>query len=378
VIHPVAARVVQLMRRLAGYLGVLAVTFVCLPAAAATPSQPRLQGVLDTALRRQPVSPGIAAAIDRPGMRWRGAAGVLDRASGSPLRASDGYRIASITKTFTSAVILRLAERGRLALRAPVARYLPVAYRRALRGDGYDPGRITVRMLLQHTAGLFDYAAADAYLETVLADPGHRWSRIEQLRFAMANGEPVAPPGRSYSYSDTGYILLGQIVESVSGRPQAAAYRHFLRFDRLGVGATYFETLEPKPRGAGRQAHQYFGDLDTTAVLDPSHDLYGGGGLVSTAADLNRFHRALFEGRVISRRSLRIMITPSRQSGRDRYAMGIRGISTAAGACYGHGGFWGSLTVYCPRRKLAISATVNAASPGDPEAVVQRLAEIAG
>jgi D-alanyl-D-alanine carboxypeptidase len=132
----------QLMRRLAGYLGVLALTFACPPAAAATSSQPGLQGVLDTALGRQPVSPGIAAAVDRPGMRWRGAAGVLDRASGSRLLASDGYRIASITKTFTSAVILRLAESGRLALRAPVARYLPVAYRGALRDDGYDPGRI--------------------------------------------------------------------------------------------------------------------------------------------------------------------------------------------------------------------------------------------
>jgi D-alanyl-D-alanine carboxypeptidase len=333
--------------------------------------------VLDAAHGKQPVSPGMTAAVDRPGMRWRGAAGVLDRASGSPLRASDGYRIASITKTFTGAAILRLAERGRLALGAPVARYLPLEYRRALRAGGYDPGRITVRMLLQHTAGLFDYAAADAYLQALLGDPGHRWSRIEQVRFAMANGEPVAPPGRRYSYSDTGYLLLGQIVESVSGRPQAAAYRRLLRFGRFGVGATYFETLEPRPRGAGRQAHQYFGDLDATTVLDASHDLYGGGGLVSTAADLNRFHRALFEGRMIRRRSVRTMTTPSRQSGRDYYGMGIRRISTAAGTCYGHGGFWGSLTVYCPRRKLAISASVNAASPGDPEAVVLRLAEIA-
>ena len=80
----------------------------------------------------------------------------------------------------------------------------------------------------------------------------------------MANGEPLAPPGRNVSYSDTGYILLGQIVESVSGRPQAAAYRQLLRFGRLGVSATFFETLEPKPPGAGA-AHQYFGDLDTTA-----------------------------------------------------------------------------------------------------------------
>ena len=84
-------------------------------------------------------------------------------------------------------------------------------------------------------------------------------------------------------------------------------------------------------------------------MLDPSHDLHGGGGLVSTVADLNRFYRALFEGRVISRRSLRVMTGPSPQSGR-RYAMGIERISTPAGNCWGHGGFWGSLTVYCPHR----------------------------
>jgi D-alanyl-D-alanine carboxypeptidase len=210
------------------------------------------------------------------------------------------------------------------------------------------------------------------------SDPGHRWTRLEQVRLAMASGDPVAPPGRRYSYSDTGYVLLGQIIESVHGSHQVAAYRHLLRFRRLGLGATYFETLEPAPRGAGRQAHQYFGDLDATAVLDASHDLYGGGGLVSTATDLNRFFRALFEGRVVSRRSLAVMTTPSRPSRDDHhYGMGIRRISTAAGTCFGHGGLWGSVTFFCPRRDLAISVTVNAASPGDPEAVALRLAKLA-
>ena len=113
-------------------------------------------------------------------------------------------------------------------------------------------------------------------------------------------------------------------------------------------------------------------------MLDPSHDLYGAGGLVSTAADLNRFHRALFGGRVISRRSLRRHDEPSRQSGRDRYGMGLTARHDCGGRVSRPGGFWGSLTIYCPRRKLAISVTVNAASPGDPEAVVQRLAKIAG
>jgi D-alanyl-D-alanine carboxypeptidase len=365
------------MRRIARHFAAAAITLSFLPAAAVAAPQDEFQRVIETALADQRASPGIVAAVDRPGLRWRGAAGVLDRASGSPLRASDGYRIASITKTFTGAAVLRLVERGSVSLDAPVTRYLPGTYLTALRGDGYDPSRITVRMLLLHTAGLFDYAAADAYLQALLSDPAHRWTRLEQLRFAMADGEPVAAPGRRYAHSDTGYVLLGQIIESVTGSPQAAAYRRLLRFGRLGIDATHFESLERKPRGAGRQAHQYIGELDATAVLDASHDLYGGGGLVSDAADLNRFHRALFEGRVISRRSLRLMTTASRLSGLDRYGMGIRGVSTPAGTCFGHGGFWGSLTVYCPARKLAMSVSVNAASPGDPEPVLRRLARAA-
>jgi CubicO group peptidase (beta-lactamase class C family) len=208
------------MRRIAVHLGLIAVALACLPAAVTASSEPRFQRVLETALANQPVSPGIAAAVDRPGLRWRGAAGVLDRASSLPLRASDGYRIASITKTFTAAAILRLVEPGKLALQAPVKRYLPAAYTRALRADGYDPSRITVRMLLRHTAGLFDHSADDAYLQALLADPGRRWSRIEQVRFAMANGEPVAPPGRRYSYSDTGTSCSGR-----SSSPSPAGHK---------------------------------------------------------------------------------------------------------------------------------------------------------
>jgi D-alanyl-D-alanine carboxypeptidase len=369
-------------RTVFGWISFAAIAFVVggaggQQAIAAAEQRDEFQRALATALGEQPVSPGIVAAVDGPGLHWRGAVGVHDRASGSALRASDGYRIASITKTFTAAAILRLAERGKLSLAAPVARYLPAAYRRALRGDGYDPSRITVRMLLQHTSGLVDHSTADSYEQKLFSDPGHRWTPLEQVRVAMSSGDPVARPGRRYSYSDTGYVLLGQIVESIDGRGQAAAYRDLLRFRGLGLRATYFETLEPVPRGARRQAHQYFGGLDTTTVLDASHDLYGGGGLVSTAADINRFVRALFKGGVVGRRSLAAMTTPSRPSRKDYFGMGIRRISTPAGACFGHGGFWGSLTFFCPRRDLAISVTVNAASPGDPEAVALRLARLA-
>ena len=210
----------------------------------------------------------------------------------------------------------------------------------------------------------------------MLGDPAHRWTRLEQVRFAMANGDPIAAPGRRFAYSDTGYVLLGQIVESLSGRRQASAYRTLLRYRALGLRATYFETLEPKPRGARRRAHQYFGDIDTFGLLDASHDLYGGGGLVSTTTDLNRFFRALFAGRVVSRRHVRALARPSRQSGSRRYGFGVFRVGTAAGTCVGHDGFWGAFSVFCPRRGLVVSVTVNSAD-GDPEAVALRLLEAA-
>ncbi len=102
----------------------------------------------------------------------------------------------------------------------------------------------------------------------------------------MERGDPVAAPGRRFHYADTGYILLGQVIQSVTNLRQAPAYRRLLRFGALGLRETYFETLERKPRQAGRQAHQYFAGVDTFGVLDPSHDLYGGGGLVDAVSDL--------------------------------------------------------------------------------------------
>jgi D-alanyl-D-alanine carboxypeptidase len=347
---------------------ILAVTIAAAALGAASPAvaapDATLHRTLDKALADTPLSPGMIAAFDAPGLRWRDAVGVRDRATRAPLRVRDSYRLASVTKTFTAAAVLRLVEQRKVALDAPITRYLPAVYRDALRGDGYKPRRITVRMLLQHTAGLWDYAASEAYAKAVFADFEHRWTPLEQVRFAMEHGDPLFAPARGYQYSDTGYVLLGRIVERVSGRSQAKAYRRLLRFDRIGLRHTYFETLEPAPAGTGPRAHQYYGDVDTY-YLDASHDLYGGGGYVSTVADQNRFFRALFAGKVVRRRTLKIMTAPSKQS-HGGYGMGIGSTETAAGTCYGHGGFWGAVTLYCPDRRLVVSVTVDAAPPAEP------------
>lgn len=365
--------------RLAAGLATVAAGFLAASgsAVATTPDRaPKLQQTLEQALAETPLSPGMIAAVDAPGLSWKSAVGVSDRATGSPLRARDSYRIASVTKTFTAVATLRLVDQGRLALDDPITRHLPGVYLKTLRDDGYEPRRITVRMLLQHTAGLFDFASSDPYMTTVFGDIRHRWTRLEQVRFAMEHGDPLFPAGAGYAYSDTGYNLLGEIIERVTGQSQAVAYRRLLRFDQIGLRHTYFETLEPAPPGTGPRAHQYLGDVDTFD-LDASHDLYGAGGHVSTAADQNRFFRALFSGELLSRRSLRVMTTPTEQSGDEGYGMGITRGSTAIGFCYGHSGFWGAVTLICPDRDVVVSVTVNAAPPAEPGGVAGALLGVA-
>jgi D-alanyl-D-alanine carboxypeptidase len=195
-------------------------------------------------------------------------------------------------------------------------------------------------------------------------DPGHRWTRDEQLRFATAHGDPVAAPGRKYHYSDTGYVLLGEILERVTGRSLPAAVRDLLRFRRLRLDHTYWETLEPPPAGATPRAHQYYDTFDNI-TLDASHDLYGGGGLVSTVGDLTRFYRALFHGRVLDRRMLRIMTRVSRPGRHAGAAMGIFRVDVDGERCYGHPGYWGTETIHCPRLDVTFARTTNQADDTD-------------
>ncbi|AEV87093.1 beta-lactamase [Actinoplanes sp. SE50] len=343
---------------------------------AAAPAGHSAQATLDSVLAAQyaksPLVPGIGARVDAPGLHWTAAVGHDDRAAGTPLRTDVTFRIASVTKTFTAAAVLALADRHRLDLDAPVARYLPRPYPQLLRRGGYRPDLITVRHLLAHTSGLYDYGEDAGYQEAVLSDLHRHWTPAEQIRWAMDHGAPYGRPGERYHYADTGYVLLARIIESVTGMAQATAYRHLLPFSRLGLTATWFETLEPAPgHAADRREHQYYIDPTSGTALDaysadPSFDLYGGGGLVSSLADLDRFYRGLLEGRVISRSSLATMLAVTPGAEGDRAGMGIFSRTLDGVTCWWHNGFWGAAALYCPRYRLAVSVTTGA-FVADPE-----------
>jgi len=329
------------------------------------PLATRLEAALTTFARAHPAFPGVALAVRTPRLTWSGAAGLADRAGRTKLTAAAGFRIASVTKTFTAAAILRLVEEGKLGLDDPIARHLDAATVALLRGGGYDVDAIRVRHVLQHTSGLYDYAENQAYQSFVVSHPRHRWSRLEQVRFAVTHGKPLFPPGTDFHYSDTGYILLGEMLERVTGQGLGAAYRSLLHFDRLGLGQTYLETLEPKPPHAAPRAHQYLGGIDT-AGFDPSFDLYGGGGLVSTVGDLDRFYRALLTGQVYEKpATLRTMLGKPQPMRPGDLGMGIFGESIGKESCWHHDGFWGTTVLHCPSAGVTIAITVNQAENAD-------------
>jgi D-alanyl-D-alanine carboxypeptidase len=271
-----------------------------------------------------------------------------------------------VTKLHLAATVLRLVESGALGLSQSVSVLVRADTREQLAARGYRPEGMTVSQLLSHTSGLRDHAADDSYKAAVLASPAKRWTRSEQLAVAMALGKPLAEPGQVFSYSDTGYVILGEVVEQLAGRPLGATVRELLDFSALGISSTYWEDTELAPRRGPARASQFIGDADATH-FDPSLDLFGGGGLVSTLEDLCTFVRALIQGRVFKEPGTlaaglfvpRVERAPE-QHLHSRLAMALP-LGDLGG--WGHFGFWGCGTVHCPDLDITVSVSINQAIP---------------
>lgn len=319
-----------------------------------------LQAAVQDVVRAQPLIPSMLVQIEHPAMAlsWSGASGLVDRVSQAQAATETVFRIASVTKTFTSAATHRLAELGRLKLDDPIANHLLPETVVTLRERGYEPDRITVTHLLAHSSGLPNYDTPQ-YQAAVLADPGHRWTRREQMLFALDRFPKAGAPGETFAYSDTGYNLLGEIIERKTGTSLGAAYRSLLSFDRLGTRLTWLEAEEAAPDLPAGFAHAYADNGLDLRGIDPSVDAYGGGGLVSTVGDLTRFFRALLEGQVVQPQSLASMqteFTPGSGLGRGLFLLSADGQT-----CWGHEGFWGVGAYYCPETRVSVALAINLA-----------------
>jgi D-alanyl-D-alanine carboxypeptidase len=357
-----------------GVLGLLAIvgSVACAPTVEQPSIEDTLRAFLEESVAAAGFEAGAALHVDAPslGLDWEGAVGFADPATGEAMTPAHPVRIASNTKTYVAAAVLRLWEEGRIDLDETIATYLPPEFVTALEGDGYPPQAITVRHLLTHTSGLFDHGASGRYAVEIVADPRHRWSRAEQLQLCVETGDPVGEPGAVYSYSDTGYILLGRMLEEITGHDLADAVWSLIDRRRLGLESTWFETLEPRPEAVLDRAHQFYGEVDVTA-FDPSFDLWGGGGIATTVGDLARFTRSLFAGEVYDHpKTLDTMLTtldglqaaPGASEGDltpGAYRMGVWVIADEGYTIHRHTGFWGTSATWVPELDLVVTLTVN-------------------
>ncbi|KOT33997.1 hypothetical protein ADK41_26800 [Streptomyces caelestis] len=242
--------------------------------------------------------PGAAIHAGAAGESWTLSAGTGTFNSDRPIQPDEHFRIGSQTKTFTAAVVLQLVDEGKVSLDAAIADHLPGV----VTGNGYDGTRITVRQLLQHTSGL---AAYNPYpiTETPTSNPDGTYDLAESVRKGLSYA-PVSAPGTGFTYSNTNYLVLGMLVEKVTGQPVHEAVTRRV-IEPLGLSRTVFpapgDRALPAPAVNGyhgaRAGIFYF--WRPALTYDPS--LYSSAAaMISTLEDLTTFYRALLAGRVVS------------------------------------------------------------------------------
>ena len=321
--------------------------------------------LLSAWLAEHPSVPGIVVAVRDPNGERVLHAGFADAEHREPITAAHCFRIASNTKTFVAAATMRLVERGRFALDRPIGGLLPDDVRELLERR-YDLGEITTRMLLQHTSGIASHdtvghdGAATPFLAAVARDPAHHWTAYEQIEFSVKRFAPAHEPGGGMRYTDTGYVVLGRLVEHVTGASLAVAVRQLCRLDELGLVNTWWERFEAPPDPEPPRARVQLGGDDWEHV-DCSIDLYGGGGLVSNVADLTTWWRALFNGEIVEPTTLAMMLSPLAPSteSHGNAGLGLFRREVAGRTWWTHSGYWGSIVLHDPDSALTLTAFRN-------------------
>ncbi len=320
-------------------------------------SRENLEHFIDSVYAAHPEATGFLVHVEAPDRQisWSYAVGYADRKTKEQLTADRPLLIASNTKPYVAAAILRLQEQGLLDTDRPVDTLLSKDTRKRLSGAGYDLKHMTVKHLLSHTSGIRDYVD-DAYFKFIGSHKKYAWTRAAQIARACAAGKPLAAPGDTFRYADINYLLLTEVIEHCTRQPFYTAMRTLLSYREHNLHATWFAKLEPVPAGVAARAHQYWDEFSwDTYDLDPSWDLYGGGGMVATVTDMALFFRYLFEGRVIrDKQLLARMYTDVPPDLNINYCLGIRKIKVSGFTAYNHGGGLGTDAVYIPE----LNATV--------------------
>ena len=335
------------------------------PSEACLDQAAKLAAALDAG-RVAAMSPGSAAAVLTPDCGlWEGASGTSTNAE--PLTSRHLAWVGSVTKTFVSETVLELAEASKLSLDDTLAKYVP---------SFPGAGGITVRQMLSHQSGIYNYTDDPKFGDALSTSPGRAWKPEELVAYAAAH-PPDFAPGMGWNYSNTNYVLLAMIVQQVTGGTLATALRAHA-FTSAGLGETYFDK---EPTIAGPRAHGFdSGGEDVTDVFDMSWAL-GAGGVMSTPSDLVKWAQKLYEGSVLGAPMMTALLTfkDSRWSDGMQYGLGVMQwpARTAGARALGHGGDqpgYHTWMVYFPDRRMAVAAYVNS-DAADRFSVTQALLE---
>ncbi|MFB6752949.1 serine hydrolase domain-containing protein [Streptomyces sp. NPDC056353] len=323
--------------------------------------------------------PGVTATARDGHRTWSRTEGVGDLGTGEPRSERDRYRVGSITKTFVATVVLQLEAEGRLSLDDTVDEWLPGV----VEGNGNHGDRITLRQLLNHTSGIYNYTADEEFARTHFARDGfleHRYDTVtpRQLVAIATAHEPDFAPGTDWRYSNTNYILAGMVIEEATGRPYAEEVRRRiidpLKLRATSVPGTRVSLPRPSSRAYSKLAESATGPTYDVTRLNPS--MAGSAGeMISDSADLNRFYTALLRGRLLPAKQLAEMTTTVPAMPGASYGLGLIKRELDCGVTvWGHGGgIHGSSSEAVTTRdgRHALAFNFNGDWSGDSDAVIE-------
>ncbi len=316
-----------------------------------------------------PGSPGCAVGVYQDGaMAFARGYGLADVQHGAPITPQTPFTTGSLSKQFTAASVLWLAREGKLSLDDPVRRHVPEL------DPMHDVGPVTVRQLIHHTSGMRDWWAL-VNLAGLRFDDGYRPDDV--LRLAARQKALNFAPGSAYAYSNTSYIVLGLIVERVSGST-LRAFADSVFFRPLGMPVSRF--LDDHTELIPGRAAAYGPRGDGYALNVWANDLVGQGGVVTTLEELQRWDENFYTGRVGGEGFVRAMETPGRLASDSAltYAFGLnvetwRGVREVSHTG-STGGYRSALFRY-PSQHTSVALLCNVSS-ANTTALAHRVAEI--
>jgi D-alanyl-D-alanine carboxypeptidase len=309
--------------------------------------------VVEKAMKEERL-PGVSITVTGPKGNYTRAYGVADRVTGAAYKVSDHVRIASITKTFT-AILLQVAD-GKLSLEDPIDKWLPTVP---------NANRITVRDLLAMRSGLYDFTAEPKFLRDFTKNPLLKFGPRDVVKVEETH-KPVAEPDTETKYTDSNYVLLGLILEKVTGETVERAITKDV-IQPLGLEHTSFPTTAAMPKPF---SHGYFagddgkGKIQDYTAVNPKV-AWTAGAMVSTLGDLRRYARELATGALLpaSLQAERVKFGEIPNAGGPSvgYGLGILHVGTWLGHDGAIFGF-STVTMYEPKSGTTIAATANLSS----------------